>query len=228
MPANPTIEADGARPHRIGRYWWYVLRLALKEMRGELAKSAMRIAGGGVAAVLVYAWLPSVGVDKVVATTLFVLVGAGVAIAWKLVTIPARLHEWQVARRDHRAAADELRKLLRGGYALLNASSRGSGAWQNQTLDWEAGVSAVLATYNQAELTLFETITDDAPRRASEQDLASAGFTDLRSGGFIFRGWHPDARLRAKLSKLRLITARAYERAGAGTEAATIETHEGG
>ena len=85
----------------------------MKEMRGELAKSAVRLIGGVVVGVLVYLGVLGIGSDKVVAAIVFVLAGSAVAFVWKLVTIPARLHEWQINRGAHRAAAEQLKKILK-------------------------------------------------------------------------------------------------------------------
>ena len=51
----------------------------MKEMRGELIKSAVRLLVGGVAGVLVYLGVLGIGSDKVVAAIMLVIAGVAVA-----------------------------------------------------------------------------------------------------------------------------------------------------
>ena len=156
MLARPkTGPKTGHGPTR--RYWGHVAGLAAREMRGELAKSSFRVIGGGIVGVLIYAGIPGIGWDKVIAIVVFAVAGPAVAFVWKLVKIPPKLHEWQIESRDHRVAADDLKALMDDGYRLLNDSSNGSAVWWNQTLDWEERVNARLLGYSAAELALFET-----------------------------------------------------------------------
>ena len=95
--------------------------------------------------------------------------------------------------------ARELESLWNEGDALLNDSAAGSETWSQAARRWESRVEACLSMYDDSERMMFATLDDGVREPANPGTHAYSEQVRQRQ--------------RAKLTKLRLVTGRAYQRA---------------
>ncbi len=206
-------------------FWRYVFGLAWREAFATFKKGAWILAAAlAVLVAAVVFWPGAYDVAaRAFATAAVTLLATLLILLWKMVSIPARLHAQSLTRAEHRAMAERLERQYQLGQGLRSNSESGLlqyaamastmdrglqnnvpdnpsnvdlPSWDTQCARWYRETYQILREYDAGEAFMFMSVAPESPRRH---------FASSRSESTI-------GKLEARLSKLRLIIARAYER----------------
>ena len=184
-----------------------VLKSALQESWSSLRNEALKWTSGAAAAVLLWYFAGQL-FDRARLTIAAAAVAVPVlGFAWKLISIPARLHKSQKNADEVRATASLLDTLHEEGSRIhaQGALSADFTAWFEQSTEWTQRVENLLKGYNESEAFMFRTRVADPPP-ADRAWLSAATMKDRKKLVDAFKD---------RVDKLRLIIGRAYGRSDA-------------
>jgi len=181
-----------------------VFARAYAASKSTLIKSAWRVAALFVLTVASALLVPGLVDTGRLLLALSVPIGAACTFFARVLAIPAQLHKQTLTREEFRKLSARLERHYDLGKDLFLEGARLTSGelfeyddWRDRYRGWFQATEMIVKEFDEGEAFMFRTLETKTQERP---------------------GLH---QLKEKLDKLRLITARAYERARAPREAAT-------